>query len=315
MYKVLVTGGTGFLGKSVTRLLRNKDYMVETCSKSQGVDILDYEFFRDFVGNMEPDMIIHCAAHVGGIAYNALHPIEVFEDNVKIGINVIKAANEMGVKNLINVIPNCSYPGHLDEYEESKFWEGAIHESVLTYGLPRKMGWGLCFAYCQKNKNFKPVHLIFPNMYGPNDHFQIIRSHALGALIKKIVDAKDKNNDSVEIWGTGRPIREWIYVEDSAMAILKTIENFDNFEPNEIMNIGVTKGISVIDLANLIKEKVNWQGKFVIQTDKPDGAMKKVLIVNKMKEKLKWEPPTELEEGIEKTVKWYQENKHHYKDN
>ena len=99
------------------------------------------------------------------------------------------------------------------------------------------------------------------------------------------------------------------------MAILKTIENFDNFEPNEIMNIGVTKGISVIDLANLIKEKVNWQGKFVIQTDKPDGAMKKVLIVNKMKEKLKWEPPTELEEGIEKTVKWYQENKHHYKDN
>ncbi|MBI2101478.1 NAD-dependent epimerase/dehydratase family protein [Candidatus Woesearchaeota archaeon] len=303
--KVLVTGGTGFLGSNVVELLRNRGFDVHSCSRREGIDIRNYSQFKEFVDKLKPELVVHCAAHVGGIAYNALHPVEVFEDNVSIGLSVVRACSESQVNNLVNIMPNCTYPGHLEEYEESKFWDGPIHDSVLTYGLPRKMFWGDCFAYCQKNPEFRPIHLVFPNMYGPNDHFEIVKSHALGAFITKIVDAKKQDKKIVEIWGTGKPVREWIYVKDAAEGILKAIENLDKFERNEIMNIGVTKGISVIELANIIKETVGWEGEFVLQPEKPDGAMKKILVVDKMKEKLNWEPQTKLREGIKKTLEWY----------
>jgi len=309
MKRILVTGGTGFLGKNVVELLKTKNFDVYSCSRREGIDILNYKLFKGFVKKIKPELLIHCAAHVGGIAYNALHPVEVFEDNVGIGINVAKVCNEVRVNYLINIMPNCVYPGHLTEYEESKFWDGPIHDSVLTYGLPRKMFWGSCFAYYQKNKAFKPIHLVLPNMYGPNDHFDIVKSHALGALIAKIVDAKDNNKETVEIWGTGKPIREWLYVEDGAEAILKSLENLDEFEPNEIMNIGVTKGISIIDLATMIKEVVGWDGEFTLNTKKSDGAMQKILIADKMRKKLNWKPKTKLVDGIRRTVKWYEQNK------
>ncbi|MCK4521227.1 MAG: NAD-dependent epimerase/dehydratase family protein [Nanoarchaeota archaeon] len=306
--KISVTGGKGFLGKNVVNLLKQKGYEVFSMDKTDSIDILDYDFFKVQLEKIKPDIVVHCAAHVGGIAYNRLHPVEVFEDNVKIGLNIVRACNEVGINNFINIMPNCTYPGNMEEYEESKWWDGPMHDSVLTYGLPRKMVWGACFAYCKKNKDFKPIHLIFPNMYGPNDHFEIIRSHALGALISKIIDAKEKNKKIVEIWGTGNPVREWLFVKDGAESILKAIENIDKFDPNEIMNIGVRKGISIKDMAEIIKEIVGWKGKFVYQTEKPDGAMKKILVTEKMKQKLNWEPSTELKEGIKLTVDWYYKN-------
>ena len=310
MDSLLVTGSTGFLGKDVIKLLENiNKYKVSTVSRKNGINLLNLSETLDYFQKIKPDIVIHCAAHVGGIAYNALHPVEVFYDNTHIGLNVLKACLESGVKTFINVMPNCTYPGDMDEYEESKWWDGPIHPSVLTYGLPRKMLWGVCFAYCQKNPEFKPVHLILPNMYGPDDHFEIIRSHALGALISKIVDAKLKNEKTVNIWGTGKPVREWLYIKDGAMAIIKTLDNIDKFEPNEIMNIGVTKGISIKDLAELIKEIVGWEGEFNYQTEKPDGAMKKILDAEKMKTKLNWSPITNLKKGIRETIDWYMKNK------
>lgn len=308
--KVLVTGGTGFLGKNLVGLLERKGYKAYSASRKEGIDIRDYPKFLLHVKKIKPDFLIHCAAHVGGIAYNRLHPVEVFEDNVAIGINVVKACASAKVNNLINIMPNCVYPGNLEEYEESKFWDGPIHESVLTYGLPRKMFWGHCFAHNQKNPSFKAVHLVFPNMYGPNDHFEIVKSHALGALVSKIVNAKRKNGKKVEIWGTGNPIREWLYVEDGAEAALRAMEKFGKFNPNEIMNIGVKKGISIREMAELIRDAAGWKGKFIFDTKKPDGAMKKVLVAERMKKKLGWEPKTGLREGIKKTVEWYEQ---HYK--
>jgi GDP-L-fucose synthase len=303
--KIVVTGGSGFLGKNVVELLKKSKFDVYSISREDGIDILNYKLFKKELLKIKPEIMVHCAAHVGGIAYNRLHPVEVFEDNTLISINTVKGCNEAGIKILINIMPNCTYPGDMEIYEESKWWDGPMHDSVLTYGLPRKMLWGSCFAYCLKNPEFKPIHLIFPNMFGPEDHFEIIKSHALGAMISKISDAKQKGLKEVEIWGTGKPIREWLYVKDGAEAILKTIENINKFEPNEIMNIGVTKGISIIDMANLIKDAVSWDGRFVFQPNKPDGAMKKILANAKMRNKLNWEPKTELKEGIIKTVKWY----------
>ena len=312
--KILVTGGTGFLGRNVVEMLRqNKEYEIFSASRRENIDIRNYAEIRNYMKKLKPDLLVHCAAHVGGIAYNALHPVEVFEDNVAIGLNIVKACNEAGTNKLINIMPNCVYPGHLEEYEESKFWDGPIHESVLTYGLPRKMFWGHCFAHCQKNPGFKPVHLVFSNMYGPNDHFEIVKSHALGALVSKIVDAKEKGEKTVEIWGTGKPVREWLYVEDGAEAISKSISNLGKFEPNEIMNIGVRKGITIKDMAEMIREAAGWKGKFAFNTKRPDGAMKKVLVAEKMKKKLGWEPKTGLKEGIEKTVEWYESNRKNIK--
>jgi GDP-L-fucose synthase len=305
MKKIVVTGGTGFLGKNVVKLLRKKKFDVNSVSRREGIDILDYVKFKEYLKKINPEIIIHCAAHVGGIAYNQLHPIEVFEDNTYIGLNVAKVCKDLGIPILINIMPNCTYPGDMDIYKEEKWWDGPMHESVLTYGLPRKMLWGACFAYCKKNSDFKPVHLIFPNMFGPEDHFEIIKSHALGALISKITYAKSNNKKTVEIWGTGKPIREWLYVEDGAEAILKTILNIEKFKQNEIMNIGVTKGISIAELADMIKDIVGWNGEFIFQPEKPDGAMKKILLAEKMKETLEWSPKTELKEGIKKTVDWY----------
>jgi GDP-L-fucose synthase len=307
MKKIVVTGGTGFLGKNIVDLLKAQNFEVASCSRKEGVDVLNYPVFLDFLKKTNPDIIIHCAAFVGGIAYSRLYPVEIFEQNVNIGINAVKACNECGIKNFINIMPSCTYPGNMDEYEEDKWWDGPMHSSVLVYGMPRKMAWGACFAYTEKNPGFKPIHIIFPNMYGPNDHFDIERSHALGALLSKIVDAKKQNKETVDIWGTGKPIREWLYVEDGAKGILKVVENIGKFDANEIINIGIEKGISIIDLASLIKEIVGWNGNFVLQTEKPDGAMKKILIVKKMKEKLQWEPSTKLEDGIKKTVNWYEE--------
>lgn len=308
---VIVTGGTGFLGRAVVELLKRKGYeSVTSISRREGVDIRDYGLLIRKLKETKPELVIHCAAHVGGIAYNALHPVEVFEDNVGIGLNIVKACNELGIAKFINIMPNCVYPGHLEEYEETKFWDGSIHESVLTYGLPRKMMWGACFAYKQKNENFLPVHLVFPNMYGPHDHFEIVRSHALGALIRKIVDAEIKGEGTVEIWGTGKPVREWLYVEDGAEAIFKSMKNFAKFEANEILNVGIQKGISIKELATLIKKIVGWDGEFKYVLEKPDGTPKKILVAKRMKKRLNgWEPSTQLRQGIEKTVTWYKEHR------
>ena len=303
--KIVVTGGTGFLGKALMPKLKAAGHEVVSCSKGEGIDIRNFDAFKDFLDAEKPELVVHCAAHVGGIGYNALHPVEIFEDNVHIGLNLIKACHASGVKKVLNVVPNCVYPGKLGEYEESLLWDGAVHESILSYAMPRRLLWGACLSYCKQDADFRPVHLIFPNMYGPNDHFEPIRSHALGALLKKIMEAQKNGDETIEIWGSGKPIREWLYVEDGADSIVKSISRFDSFSANDVMNIGVTKGVSISELAEMIKEKAGWTGSFTYATDKPDGAMKKILIAEKMKKILEWEPPTSLPDGISETVAWY----------
>lgn len=302
--KIVVTGGFGFLGKQVVTTLRKSKYMFFPCSRRTGIDIRQLETITKYLKEINPEIVIHCAAQVGGIAYDEIYPIEVLENNTIIGMNIIKACVTAGIKHFLDMMPNCTYPGDLQEYEETLWWNGPMHPSVVVYGLPRKMLWGSCFAYSKKYE-FKALHLILPNMYGPDDHFDPIKSHALGALIAKIVDAKMKKLPTVEIWGTGKPIREWLYVEDAAECIAKVLLNWEKFEHNEIMNVGIRTGISIKELAELIRELVDWKGEFVYLTDKPNGAMKKVLVADKMKKKLRWQPRTSLRIGINKTIKNY----------
>lgn len=302
--KIVVTGGSGFLGTALVPKLKSDGHAVEILSRRHGVDLLDAKAAADFLAAATPDLVIHCAADVGGIAYAQRHPVRIFENNMQIGMNLVKALVSAGVKNFLNVMPNCIYPGHLTLYREGELWDGEIHPSVLAYGLPRKALIGLCRAYAQEC-GLKSAHLIFPNMYGPGDHMDPVRSHALGALMQKIVQAKRQGAKNVEIWGSGKPVREWIYVADAARAIASATDIFSELV-DEVLNVGVGKGISILDSARLIAKVVGWNGEFVYDPNYPDGASEKRLDAARFEKIFGWLPDTPLEEGIRKTVAWHE---------
>ncbi|MDC0076739.1 NAD-dependent epimerase/dehydratase family protein [Acidimicrobiaceae bacterium] len=302
--KVLLVGSEGFLGGWVKKLLLkdNEHELVEIRGKND-LDITNIEKLDKFFINHKPQAVINCAAFVGGISYGYKFPAKMLYENSKMALNLYQISNSNKVSVLVNPISNCAYPGHLNTYKEDNFFDGPPHESVYNYAMSKRMCVDLGNSFFNEY-NFTSANVILSNMYGPEDHFDIERSHALGALVKKISDAKMNNESSVEIWGTGNPIREWLYVHDGARALLKSL----NLKSGHyFFNIGVKKGISIIDLANIIKEKVGWKGKFSFNLDKPDGVLEKKVDGIKGSQLLEWEPEFELEYGIEKTINWYKE--------
>ena len=307
--KILVTGGTGFVGSKVVEACKSAGFDVRSCSRSEGVDLRDGDAFGQFLRRFAPDYIVHCAAHVGGIGYVRDHAVDVFEDNLAIATGLLRGMRDAGVGRLLTVMPNCTYPGHKTLYREDEWWDGPIHESVLMYGLPRKVLWGLCKTYATMT-DLRSAHLIFPNMYGPGDHFEPVRSHALGALVAKIVAASKTGQTQVEIWGSGQPVREWMYVQDAADAVVRFVTHADQDESvlddHPIFNVGIAEGITIADLAELIREAVGWDGSFLFNRDHADGALRKLLDGTRFTELTGWRPSTSLRDGIRQTVASYQ---------
>ena len=303
--KIFVPGGNGFLGKRVVKKLEERDIEYVSLSLRDGYDFRNFEQTKAVFEKERFEAVINCAAFVGGIQYGYEKPGELFFNNILMSTCLMEAGRLTGVKRFINPISNCSYPAHLTkDFNEEEWWDGQLHESVLVYGFARKAGWVQGWAY-YKQYGFKTISLILPNMYGPGDHFDEKRSHALGALIMKVVEAKRKNLPEVVVWGTGKPIREWLYVDDGAQILVKSLEIEPIMEP---VNVGVGKGISILELAELIKEIVGYRGEIVLDKSKPDGAPYKTMNNERMKRVFNWGPPTSLREGIEKTVEWYIEN-------
>ncbi len=308
--KLLLAGGTGFLGTHAKLRFEADGYEVMSLSRAAGCDLRDRNALSAVMAAFKPDLVVNCAAHVGGISYNDLHPVAINEDNLRIGMNLIRASAEAKVELFVNILPNCTYPGEMDIYVEDHWWDGPIHPSVLAYGLSRKMAWGLCEAY-RKEASLKSIHLILPNMYGPGDHFEdSVRSHALGALIGKILHARERNEEEVVVWGSGKPRREWLYVEDAVVGISLALKHFDRFESNGICNIGCGHALSIRELAEVIRDAVGWNGAFRQDLSKPDGAPVKMMSTSRMQERLDgWLPPTKLDEGIRKTLQWLNSEK------
>ena len=303
MRKILLIGSSGFLGKNVFDKI-NKENEVHIIAGKKDCDVSNIDELRSCTVDLDFDYIINCAAFVGGIAYGYKYPAEMLAINSKISNNVYEVAKEKSVKMLVNPIPNCVYPGHLDTYKEENLWEGPPHESVFYYALAKRMSIALGSSYHAQH-NLSSSSVIMSNMYGPNDHFEESRSHAMGALINKIYTAKLKNEKTVDVWGSGNQIREWLYVEDGADALIKCMDLSDG---NYLFNIGIGKGISIIDLANLIKDYVGWDGEFILDTTKPEGVLEKKVDGSMGKDTINWSPKFNLDDGVKRTVEWYGEN-------
>jgi len=303
--KVFVPGGNGFLGKRVVNKLKEKGIDYVSLSLRDGYDFRDVKQARDLFERERFDALINCAAFVGGIQFGYEKPGEIFHNNILMSTNLMESARLTGIKRFVNPISNCSYPGHLTkDFKEEEWWDGQLDESVLVYGFVRKATWVQSWAY-YKQYGFETVNLILPNMYGPGDHFEEKRSHALGALIMKFVEAKRKNLPDVIVWGSGKPVREWLFVDDGAEILVKALETGPIMDP---INVGVGKGISVLELAELIRNIVGYKGKIVLDRSKPDGAPHKTMDNSKLKALFNWVPPTSLRNGIEQTVEWYISN-------
>jgi len=303
--KIMVAGGTGFLGKRVVKRLKEDNCKFVTTSLSLGVDFRNLKQTENFFHKNKPSILINCAAFVGGIKFGMEHEAEIFYNNTLINLNLFECAREFKVKRIINPISNCSYPDVINKkFKEEEWWNGPLHPSVLVYGFVKKGTWVQSIAY-RKQYGLDIINLLVPNMYGPGDHFDEIKSHALGALIIKIVKATEESLPEVVVWGTGKPVREWLFVDDCVEAFIHSLKIPQQEEP---INIGRGEGISIKRLAELIKETVGYKGKLVYDTSKVDGAPYKIMNVAKMKKIFNWMPPTDVKTGIKKTIDWYNEN-------
>lgn len=304
--KVMLLGATGFLGRRVAGRLEVDRIEFIPVAKSLGTDLRDYTQFRQvFKDNPGISVVIHAAAFVGGIKFGLEHPAEIYYNNTLLSANLFELAREFKVKRIINPISNCSYPRDLfPELKEELWWNGPLDESVLAYGLVRKASYVQSWAY-YKQYGLETMNLIVPNMYGPGDHFDEIRSHALGALVMKIVNAKKLGQPSVIIWGSGKPVREWLYIDDCVEAIVRAMAVPHQVAP---INIGIGSGVSIAELAEMIKREVGYLGSFELDTSKSDGAPYKVMNIERCKAIFGWSPQTSLAEGIAKTVRWYLAN-------
>lgn len=301
---ILVTGATGFLGKRVCRKLDIAGLTYQKTSFSLGVDLRkENETFQLFE-TVRPEYVIHCASYVGGIQFGLKHQGELFCNNMRMITNLFEACRKYQVKRLVNPISNCAYPGNATLFREEEFWNGPLHDSVLIYGMVRKMSYIASLAY-QRQYGLDTINLILSNMYGPQDHFEEERSHALGALIMKFVTAKREHTETVCVWGTGKPVREWLHVDDGAEAMIRAMKIDPYPDP---INVGIAKGVSVSEMAELIKQIVGYEGQIIYDTAKPDGAPYKTVDGTLGKRLLAWSPEISFEDGVKQTVEWYQEN-------
>jgi GDP-L-fucose synthase len=303
--RVVLTGGSGFLGRQLVWRLQGRVKKLGV-PRSREYNLVSFEDCARCMEDFRPNLVIHSAAFYGGIGINELYPGRIYYENLVMGANLMEAARLAGAKKVVQIGTACSYPGYLENLlKEENFWDGPPHQTVWNYGLTKKMlsvqGW----AY-KKQYGMDSVHLILTNLYGPGDSFNPDRSHVAAALVRKFVEAVIEDKPVVECWGTGRPVREFLYVEDCAEAILLAAEKYDDLTP---MNIGTGVGTSIKELAELVQELTGFEGRIEWNTTKPDGQMVKVLDATRLKQNLNWTPPTTLRGGLAKTIAWYRANK------
>lgn len=294
------------MGKNIRDVFENSNYEMFYESRKTGFNLDDYNNTFEKLSNIKPDVIIYAAAHVGSINYVSKYSADVINDNTQMYLNLYKAVSILNKDIvIINPISNCSYPGIIDVQHEEMWWDGPIHESVESYGTPKKLGFVLSECY-RKQYGIKTINLIVPNAYGPNDYVDEQKTHAMNGIIMRMIKSQRNVDNEFSIWGTGTPIREWVYMPDMARIMKEIIDNKRYDLPNPI-NIGQENGVSIKESVEMAKEILGYDVDLVFDTTKQDGAPIKILGNKIFKQEFPNFQFTKVEDGIKETIKYYKD--------
>ena len=302
---ILLLGGTGFAGRSVSKVLDIAGIEYLAVSRSTGIDLRKTDEVTDLLQTMKPQFIVNCAAHVGSLNYVTQQAADVIVDNTEMVLAMYKALALVKSKSIvINPVANCAYPGNLEIYSEDQLWNGAVHRSVLSYGSARRHMMAVSECFNMQN-NIRTITLLVPNMYGPFDSTDPNKAHAMNALIAKFIKAKQENLSEVSIWGTGSAIREWLLAKDFGRVIAEIVKKPNLLGLDEPTNIGRNFGLSVREIVTLISQGVGYQGKIEYDHSKPDGAPKKVMSDVRFQRVFHDFTFTDMKDGIQDTIDYY----------
>lgn len=303
--KILVTGGAGFVGSFVVKKLIKKGIPSKNIlvPRSKDCDLRKWENCQRVIQGQ--DVVIHLAAKVGGIGLNRAKPGELFYDNLVMGAQLMEAARQAKVKKFVAIGTICAYPKFTPTpFKEENLWAGYPEETNAPYGLAKKMLLVQAQAYRQQY-DFNAIYLLPVNLYGPGDNFDPASSHVIPALIRKVFEAKKNKQKSIEVWGTGKATREFLYVEDAAEGIILATERYEKPDP---VNLGSEMEISIKDLVRLICQLAGYKGKIIWDKTKPDGQPRRMLDVSRAKKEFDFEAKTDFQEGLKKTIDWCAKN-------
>ncbi|HVG33495.1 MAG TPA: GDP-L-fucose synthase [Pyrinomonadaceae bacterium] len=302
--KVTVTGGAGFLGRHLVQ-----------CLESRGVDVFvprsrDYDLVKEsdvarLLDDSAPDMLIHLAAVVGGIGHNQKNPGRFYYENLMMGAQLIEQSRLRGIKKFVALGTVCAYPKFTPvPFKEDDIWNGYPEETNAPYGLAKKMMLVQAQSY-REQYGFNTIYLLPANLYGPHDNFDLETSHVIPALIRKCIEARRAGLDHIDVWGSGDVSREFLYVEDCADGILRAAETYNEALP---VNIGTGREIMIRELVELIARLTGFDGEIRWQTDRPNGQPRRGLDVTRALEKFGFRAQTSLEDGLSRTIRWYEES-------
>jgi GDP-L-fucose synthase len=303
--KIMITGGAGFLGSYIVRKLKEGGCNDIFVPAIKNYNLVEMQAVEKAYQDAKPDIVIHLAAIVGGIGANQRNPGDFFYDNLMMGVQMMEIGRQRGIEKFVALGTICCYPKFTPvPFKEESLWDGYPEETNAPYGLAKKMLLVQSQAYRQQY-GFNSIFLMPVNLYGPADNFKPGSSHVIPALIKKCFDAIKQGAKEIVVWGTGKPTREFLYVEDAAEAILLATEKYDKSEP---VNIGAGFEISIKDLAGLIVKLTGFRGKITWDTSKPDGQPRRMLDTGKAFREFGFKAETDFQDGLKKTIEWYKKN-------
>ena len=302
--KIYVAGHRGLVGSAIVRRLQQKGFSNLLLATSKELDLREQESVREFFDKERPDYVFLAAARVGGILANNTYPPDFIYQNLMIEANVIESSRQFGVNKLLCLGSTCIYPKMAPQpLKEEYLLTGPLEPTNEWYAIAKIAGIKLCQAY-QRQYGSKFISAMPTNLYGPEDNFDLETSHVMPALIRKFHDAKVSNAPTVTVWGSGKPLREFLHVDDCASACLFLMQNYDG---EGIVNIGVGEDITIARLAEIVGEVVGYKGEIVYDSSKPDGTPRKLVDVSRING-LGWRASMKLEDGVRSTYQWYLDN-------
>jgi GDP-L-fucose synthase len=302
--RVYVAGHRGLVGTALVRRLQAQGYENLLLFDRASVDLTESNSVESLFRNERPEYVLLAAARVGGIHANDTYPAVFIRDNLAIQTNVIDSAYRNGVKKLLFLGSSCIYPKHAPQpMQETSLLTGPLEPTNQSYAIAKIAGLKMCQAY-RRQYGFDAISVMPTNLYGPEDNFSLQDSHVLPALIRKFIDAKANSAAHVTIWGSGSPRREFLYVDDLADACIFLMQNYS---AEDFINIGWGRDVTILELAEMIRQRVGYSGELRLDPSKPDGTPRKLLDVSRLTA-LGWTAKVGLEEGVDRTVNWYRDN-------